>query len=87
MPQTHDMFQVGLAERGEEWRCESCSRRILVNWRPEWRSIVLEPGDTTAWHAGSAMSQVLAARVDDPVTAHERAWLHDTGIDWDDGDA
>lgn len=86
MRDTHAMTQVGLAEHGEEWLCDSCSRRILVNWRPEWRSIVLDPGDTMAWHAGSIARSVMASRRDDTVTDHERSWLSDTGITWDEHD-
>lgn len=36
----------------EEWVCPTCGRRFLMQWTPEFRRIVLEPGDDLASHTG-----------------------------------
>lgn len=36
----------------EEWYCPTCGRRILMQWPPHYKKIVLEPGDTYAYHTG-----------------------------------
>jgi hypothetical protein len=83
MRNTHEMVQVGLAEGGEEWRCTTCERHMLVNWRPEFRRVLVHRGDDSAWHSGSSVQSTLASRVDDAVTANEHSWLHKSGICWD----
>jgi hypothetical protein len=37
----------------EEWHCRICGRRFLMQWTPEYRRILLNPGDETARHSGS----------------------------------
>lgn len=37
----------------EEWVCPTCGRRILMEWPPHYRKIVLEEGDPNAIHSGS----------------------------------
>ncbi len=37
----------------EEWHCPICGRRMLVNWEPKFKKIVLEVGDDYAIHNGS----------------------------------
>ena len=36
----------------EEWYCPTCGRRILMQWPPHYKKIVLESGDTHAGHSG-----------------------------------
>jgi DNA-directed RNA polymerase subunit RPC12/RpoP len=36
----------------EEWHCPVCGRRMLVNWKPKFKKIVLEIGDDYAIHSG-----------------------------------
>lgn len=36
----------------EEWVCPTCNRRFLVQWPPNYRKIILEPGDEYAVHNG-----------------------------------
>lgn len=36
----------------EEWYCPTCARRILMQWPPNYRKIILEEGDESAIHSG-----------------------------------
>ena len=36
----------------EEWYCPTCGRRLLMLWQPDYKKIVLEPGDNYAVHSG-----------------------------------
>jgi hypothetical protein len=36
----------------EEWHCPTCGRRMIMQWPPKYKKIVLEPGDEQASHAG-----------------------------------
>lgn len=40
------------ASGSEEWHCPRCGRRILMQWPPNYKRIVLEPGDEHAYHSG-----------------------------------
>lgn len=40
------------ASGAEEWYCPTCGRRLLMSWPPDYKKIVLEPGDNYAIHAG-----------------------------------
>ncbi len=52
--QRHEMILEKTHPTGaEEWYCPTCGRRMLFRWRPEFRRIVLEPGDEYAQHSGS----------------------------------
>jgi hypothetical protein len=35
----------------EEWHCPTCGRRFLVQWPPEYKTIILEPGDQDTRHS------------------------------------
>lgn len=37
----------------EEWVCETCSRRMLIQWAPKFKRIVLDRGEENAVHSGS----------------------------------
>ena len=50
----HEMRQVAIdSSDREEWYCPTCGRRILMQWPPHYNKIVLEHGDTQAYHTGS----------------------------------
>ena len=40
----------------EEWYCPECGRRMIVNWTPKFKRVVVEPGDEYALHSGSKSS-------------------------------
>ena len=35
-----------------EFACETCGRRILMQWHPEYKKVVLQPGNEEAIHTG-----------------------------------
>jgi len=50
---THEMFLEQVHESGvEEWYCPTCGRRFLMQWPPNYKKIVLEPGNVQAEHTG-----------------------------------
>ncbi len=36
----------------EEWYCPTCGRRFLLQWPPEYKKVILEPGDEAVAHSG-----------------------------------
>ena len=36
----------------EEWYCPICGRRLLMQWPPNYKKIILEAGDEYAIHSG-----------------------------------
>ncbi len=63
--QTHTMLLQSTSPDGaEEWLCPTCGRRFFVNWQPEYKKTVAEPGDETAAHTGSkGMGQEFALTI------------------------
>jgi len=63
----------------EEWFCPTCERRFLMQWPPEYKKIILVPGDEQVVHTGGKGGlHVGAAEVtpDDPaLTDGLRPWL------------
>ena len=54
MQKRHEMTLTGHAESGaDEWSCFICGRRTLLQWEPEFDTLVLEHGDDTAIHYGT----------------------------------
>ena len=50
---THTMELVQTYASGaEEWQCPTCGRRMIMQWPPKYKKIVLEPGDELVSHAG-----------------------------------
>jgi len=37
----------------EEWYCPACGRRLIMQWNPEYRRIILQSGEETILHTGS----------------------------------
>ncbi|XRQ15252.1 hypothetical protein ACN3XK_31510 [Actinomadura welshii] len=55
MYKTHEMRMVRTDASGfEEWDCPTCGRRIMLRWPPAYEKRILDPGDETACHTGSA---------------------------------
>ena len=51
--QRHIMQLETTHESGaEEWFCPTCGRRFLMQWPPDYKKVVLEPGDESAIHTG-----------------------------------
>jgi len=40
------------SERADEWYCPTCGRRIIIEYPPRYRKIVLAEGDLSAGHSG-----------------------------------
>ncbi len=92
--ETHTMILKGTDESGvEEWYCPTCGRRFLMQWPPEYKKTVLEPGDEYAIHTGgkglpgvemsmmSNMEEPVSETVpDEPVQVDEESLL--PWIDW-----
>jgi hypothetical protein len=57
MNQQHARHQMKIsnvhASGAQEWLCLECERRVLINWTPAFKRIVLEPGDDRAIHTGA----------------------------------
>ena len=78
----------------EEWTCPECGRRLLMEWPPNYRRVVLEVGDEFAIHSGSKGGLILMPTEvnDTPLLTEELSqspwadWLEelDFGDDWED---
>jgi hypothetical protein len=40
------------SDGADEWHCPMCGRRFMMHWPPEYRRVILEPGDESAIHSG-----------------------------------
>jgi hypothetical protein len=68
------------ATGAEEWWCPTCGRRLLLHWPPNYRKLVLDPGDEAAAHTGAMVADDAGVL---PPGPRWRRWLADNGIDWD----
>lgn len=71
----HKMMVTKRYENGaEEWACPTCGRRFLLQWGPEHKRIILEPGDEAVAHSGSSGGiRMSAAEIQpEPVAEQER---------------
>lgn len=49
----HEMTMIDTHASGaEEWHCAECGHRFVMTWPPNYRKVVLEPGDPHAIHSG-----------------------------------
>lgn len=49
----HEMILEKTNSSGtEEWYCPTCGRKMLVNWEPKFKRIILVIGDDFAIHSG-----------------------------------
>src|SRR5215470_17924043 len=89
----HEMVLIRSADSGaEEWSCTRCSRRMLLSWLPEYEKLVLDRGDETVTHVGGkggvrVGGVEVAPAASTKMKDHERQWLRDIGIDWNDASA
>ena len=59
------------ADGSQEWACPTCGRRLLLQWPPAHRRIVLEPGDEGALHDGEREQPWPEAATRRVATRHE----------------
>ena len=98
MPEKHKMLLKETNSSGvEEWYCPTCGRRFLLQWPPDYKKIILEPGDEYASNSGGKGDlqmgglQVVPAEDDtgmeDPRLAPWLEWLESVDFDslWDRG--
>ncbi len=66
----HKMILVHESEdASQEWFCPECGRHLLISWPPNYKRVVLEPGDEEAIHSGATggveMGPVESGNVDE----------------------
>ena len=84
------------ATGSENWFCPICGRRMLINWQPQFRKVILEPGDVYAMHSASkglvpapadqaSVPPDSDVSTDDPRLAPWQSWLDKIDFDnlWD----
>ena len=50
----HEMvFEKTHTSGAEEWYCPICGRRMLINWQPQFKKIILKTGDDYAMHSAT----------------------------------
>jgi hypothetical protein len=73
----HTMIRVNKDIDGvEEWHCPTCGRRFLMQWPPNYKRTVLEPGDEAVIHVGGQNekgSEETEVENGAPLTAEEMA--------------
>ena len=95
--QNHLMILQTTHESGaEEWYCPTCGRRFLMQWPPNYKKIILEPGDEYAMHSGGTggltigMPKVLLQEqqlptdepeVDDPNLIPWEQWMEEVNFE------
>ncbi len=51
--QHHQMVLLATHPSGaDEWLCPTCGRKVLMQWPPDYKKIVLVAGDESAIHTG-----------------------------------
>lgn len=91
-PERHAMEFVATRDSGmDEWYCPTCGRRFLLQMQPDYKSIILEPGDESSLHSGGLGGlQLPAPRIyqgednalsDDPYLAPWKNWLDQVDLD------
>ena len=49
----HEMqFKISYSSGVELWQCPTCGRQLLLSYPPEYKKIILDPGDEAAIHSG-----------------------------------
>ncbi len=93
----HQMVLEEVHPSGEEtWNCPTCGRRFLLQWPPNYKKIVIEPGDEQVAHSGGkgglSMGSVqrlpadeakteTSIVIDDPRLAPWTAWLDEVSFE------
>ena len=76
----HTMILQATHESGaDEWYCPICGRRFLMQWPPNYKKIILEPGDEYAMHSGGIGGLTIEASVieDDPSLDPWKQWTEE----------
>ena len=87
----HEMhLEVTYSTGVEEWCCPTCGRKILMQWPPHYKKVVLEPGNEHAIHAGGKgglhMGSLQVSHDEAPESAEELSlgswedWLSDVDL-------
>jgi hypothetical protein len=65
-PEKHEMVLEKQFDSGaEEWYCPTCGRRFIMQWPPEFKRVILEPGDEYAVHtAGKGIPGMVSMQMD-----------------------
>src|SRR5512143_2715476 len=91
--QQHEMFLDKTHPTGaEEWYCPTCGRRIVMQWPPKYKRIILNSGDEYAAHSGGkgglkmsatqfGTGEEGAASESDLPLHHWEAWLNSEDTD------
>jgi len=49
----HEMqFKTNYSSGVELWHCPTCGRQLLLSYPPQYKKLILEPGDESAIHSG-----------------------------------
>ena len=78
-PEQHAMVLLARHPDGsDEFYCQTCGRRMLIHWPPDYKKTVLEPGNDYAVHTGSKGGLTLGpskiestAELEDPLSADD----------------
>ncbi len=75
----------------DEWYCPKCGRRFLIQMLPDYKRIILDPGDENSLHSGSVGGLKIQetqihqrdqdASLDDPYLAPWQEWLDQIDLD------
>ncbi len=80
----------------DEWYCPTCGRRFLLQWPPNFKKTIIDPGDEQVGHSGGrgGLSMDSAQNIssegvkeetenflDDPRLAPWAAWLDEAGFE------
>jgi hypothetical protein len=90
-PEQHEMqFRTSYPGGAEEWYCPTCGRRTLMQWPPNYKKVVLDPGDENAAHSlskgGLGVGKLQVNRdeqtdaSDEPDLSRWEAWLADVDL-------
>ena len=89
--QPHAMeLETVYATGAEEWLCPTCGRRLVMQWPPAFKRIILVPGDDQTPHHGGKgglrLSTSAAHAPDRPTEDPWTSWLNsaDTAKWWPD---
>jgi hypothetical protein len=96
MNQQHEMILEKTHPSGEdEWYCPTCGRRMLMDYGPRLRKVILQAGDESAIHSGGKGGVKIGtikttftpkeAETGDAYLAPWAAWLEEMGFEdlWD----
>ncbi len=86
-PQGHQMrLEMNYPDGIEEWYCPTCGRRLLMQWKPEFKRVVIEPGEENVPHTGGrygtppdepAVSSHELESAPEALSSEWEDWLHD----------